>query len=357
MAYSEPRLVRSFRSRALVTLFAGVVLGTVLVASVAAVAPVASKPRTLTTRGPVTALSADGDRAALVVGGRGDSCASVVAWEPTRRRVVRLRSLASACGGIQSDTRTVELAGTRAAWLQTAGGNSLEMYVLTATLVRPTPVEIASGAIVPGGEGTFAGRLAGDGALLAFTVEERCGDYEWAETPCPPGRKTGYIIAATAWRAASRGRSRVAQADGELSVLAVDAGRIAVRTESGLRLLTADGDVVQEFDLRPSAAKLSGNQLAVRTADALKVYAIDSGRLVARFPAARHLRLEDLDNDILVTASGRTVTLRRLGNDRTRTIRTGGIAHAQLERPGLFVAGGRRVTFTPMGEVLRRFDD
>jgi hypothetical protein len=357
MVCSDSRLVRSFRNRALVTLLAGVALGVVLVASVAAVAPVAAKPRTLATRAPVSALAADGDRAALVVPGRGDSCASVIVWEPMRRRVVRLRSLAHLCGSIRTGTLAVALAGTRTAWLQIAGGNSLEMYVLTATLVRPTPVEIASGAIVPGGEGTFAGRLAGDGALLAFTVEERCGDYEWAETPCPPGRKTGYIIAATAWRAASRGRTRVAQANGELSVLAVDAGRIAVRTESGLRLLTADGDVVQEFDLRPSAAKLSGNRLAVRTADALKVYDIDSGRLVARFPAARGLRLEDLENDILVTASGRTVTLRRLGNGRTRTIRTGGIAHAQLERPGLFVAAGRRVTFTPIRDVLRRLDD
>jgi hypothetical protein len=356
MPCSDPRRVRSFRSRALGTVLAGVALATVLVASVAAVAPVAAKPRTLTMPAPVIALAADGDRAAVVAGGRG-GCGSVLVWEPLRRRVVRLRSLSRLCSSPQSSTREIALGGTQAAWVQTAGGNSLEMYVLTATVVRPAPVEIASAFVLPGGEGTFAGRLAGDSALLAFTVEKRCGDYEGAQTPCPPGRKTGYIVAATVWRVASRGRSRVAEADGKLSVLAVDAGRIVVRTPSGLRLLTTEGDVLQEFDLRPLAAELSGNRLAVRTADAVEVYDTGSKQRTARFTAARNLRLEDLDNDILVTASGRTVTLRRLGDRRTRTIRGGGIAHAQLEPPGLFVAAGRRVTFTPMRDVLRRFDD
>jgi hypothetical protein len=92
----------------------------------------------------------------------------------------------------------------------------------------------------------------------------------------------------------------------------------------------------------------------VRTADAVEVYDTGSGRLTARFAAASGLRREDLDRDILVTASGGTVTLRRLGGGRTSTIQVGGIARAQLERPGLFVAGGRRVKFTPMRDVLRR---
>jgi hypothetical protein len=34
--------------------------------------------------------------------------------------------------------------------------------------------------------------------------------------------------------------------------------------------------------------------------------------------------------------------------------RASGWAHAQLEPSGLFVAGARRVTFTPMANVLRR---
>ena len=205
-------------------------------------------------------------------------------------------------------------------------------------------------------------------SVLAFTLDRNCEEGEFGSPPCPPGRKTRDIIAATIWRVAGRGRcpnnspivrrcSRVAQAEGELSVLAVDAGRIAVRTESGVRLLTVDGIVLQEFDLTARAAKLSGNRLAVRTADAVEVYDTGSGQRTARVTAARHLRLEDLDRDILVTASGRTVTLRKLSNGRTTTIRAGGTARAQLERPGLFVAAGRRVTFTPMRNVLRRLGE
>jgi hypothetical protein len=148
--------------------------------------------------------------------------------------------------------------------------------------------------------------------------------------------------------------SRVATADGELSVLAVDAGRIVVQAESGLRLLSAGGSVLQEFDAHARSAQLSGNQLAIRTPDAVEVYDTSSGQRTTRLPAASAVRLQDLDRDILVTASGATVTLRRLGDGRKTTIRAGGTALAQLESPGLFVAGDRRVTFTPIRDVLRQ---
>jgi hypothetical protein len=69
----------------------------------------------------------------------------------------------------------------------------------------------------------------------------------------------------------------VAKAAGELSVLAVDAGRIAARTESGIRLLTAGGRVLQDLPVRASAAALSRNRLAVRTRDAVEVYDAGSG--------------------------------------------------------------------------------
>jgi hypothetical protein len=140
-------------------------------------------------------------------------------------------------------------------------------------------------------------------------------------------------------------------------VLAVDAGRIAVRTDSGVRLLTAGGDVLQDFDVTARRAALSGNRLAVRTASAVEIYDTGSGKLTRRFPAAPRLTLQDLDGGTLVTASVRAVTLRRLSNRRTTTIRFARLVRAQLERSGLFVAAGRRVTFTPMREVLRRLGD
>lgn len=298
------------------------------------------------------------------------------------RRVVRLQR---PCGPGQDisnreGTRDVTLAGTRAAWLNLDGGNTLETIMKTATVARPSPVTIAYGGSSEGGDGDFPGRPFGDGALLAFTVEQRCdadavlNQGPGAPTQCPPGRKTGYVTAATVWRMSGMERcpemygtgysiptpsgvrrcSRVATADGDLSVLAVDAGRIVVQAESGLRLLSAGGSVLQEFDVRPRSAQLSGDRLAIRTADAVEVYDTSSGLRTARFPAASALRLQDLDRDILVTASGASVTLRRLGDGRTSTIRAGRTALAQLESPGLFVAGDQRVTFTPMRDVLRQ---
>jgi hypothetical protein len=148
--------------------------------------------------------------------------------------------------------------------------------------------------------------------------------------------------------------TRVASADGELTALAVDAGRIVARTESGLSLLTANGAVLQKFDVRAISAALSGTRLAVRTANAVEVYDTNSGQRTARVPAAPALRLQDIDRDLLVTASGGTVTLRKLGDGHTSTIHAGGTALAQLERSGLFVAGARRVTFTPIRDLLRQ---
>jgi hypothetical protein len=136
-------------------------------------------------------------------------------------------------------------------------------------------------------------------------------------------------------------------------VLAVDSGRIAARTDHGVRLLTAGGNVLRDFAVEASTAALSGKRLAVQTAEAVELYDTDSGKLAARIPVPSSARLEDLEGDILVTASGATVTLRMLGDGPTTTIHTGGTARAQLEPPGLFVAGARSVTFTPMRDVLR----
>ena len=361
-------------------LFVGVGLG-FLVFSVAAGVPAAGQVRTLATRGRVTALAADGDRVAFIVAapylepgkyGRVFPCASVVVWEPMAGRVIRLQH---PCGpgqdvSLREDTRAVTLAGTRAAWLHLDGGNTLETLINTATVARTSPATIAYGASNEGGDGAFPREPFGDGTLLAFTVDQRCdadavlNQGPGAPNQCPPGRKTGYVTAATVWRMSGFQRcpemygvrrcSRVATADGELSVLAVDANRIVVQAKSGLRLLSAKGSVLQELDVRARSAQLSGARLAIRTTDAVEVYDTSSGQRTARFPAASALRLQDLDRDILVTASGGSVTLRRLGNGRTSTIRTAGTAFAQLESPGLFVAGDRRVTFTPMRDVLRQ---
>jgi hypothetical protein len=148
----------------------------------------------------------------------------------------------------------------------------------------------------------------------------------------------------------------VAKADGRLTVLAVDTGRIAVRTDEGVSLLTPSGVHLRDFLVaRVRGAALAGNRLAVRVPGAVEIYAADSGKLVKSLSVPASSRLEDLADGVVVSAMGRTVILRRIRDSRAATIHTRGIAHAQIERAGLFVAGGRQVTFTPRRDVLRLF--
>jgi TolB protein len=321
--------------------------------------------------GTITSLAADGDRAAMVIDFPG--CAAVEVWDAKRGGVARLKRPCGqygGSGGSQEGTYGVALAGTRAAWVHQDGGNTVETYVDTATLARHNPVSLASGGADEGGAGTFAGAVFGDGALLAFTVGTRC-DPDGAvngrpEDQCPAGKRRYSVVTASVWRVGGKGRcpdqtpvlsgcTRVAFAPaGDLTVLAVDAGRIAAQTDTGVRLLTEQGTVLRDFAVTAQAAALSGGRLAVRTQSAIEVYDTETGALSSRITVARGVTLEDLEGDLLLTGSRDTVMVRRLGDGRTTTFRPGGTARAQLEQPGLFVAGPRRVTFTTMSELLRR---
>jgi hypothetical protein len=184
---------------------------------------------------------------------------------------------------------------------------------------------------------------------------------------CPAGKKTGDVIAASIWRIGGQGKcpyetprsgecSHVADAAGELTVLAVDAGRIVARTDTGVELLTEQGAVLHSFASERVRPPLSGNRLAVRTADRIELYDTSSGELTMSLRVAANVSLQDLEGDLLVTASSGVVTVRRLNDNRTTSFRTGGIARAQLERPGLFVAGAHRVTFISMKALVRRLN-
>lgn len=315
------------------------------------------------------ALAADGDRAAvavagknLVPGSRFVGCSSVVVWEPVRSRTVALEGAARCARTGLEETIGLALAGSRVAWLNKGGGNSLGTLIKTATLRRRKPIEVAGGVALDGVAGTFVRPPVGDGTLLVFTHELHCHpDYE--NFVCPPGRKANDVVEATIWRVAGRGSCPespargclpVAKANGDLRTLAVDSGRLAARTRTGVRLLTSSGRVLHEFAVEARGAALSGNRLAVRTTSAVEVYDTRTAQRVFRIPAASGVRLQDLDGDLLVTASAGTVTLTRLSDGKATGIRTGRPALAQLERPGLFVAGARRVSFLPMRDVMRR---
>jgi hypothetical protein len=331
-------------------------------ASLASAAPKASTPARLVTKSPVTAFAADGNRAALTIRRRGRW--QILVWEPAAHRLLTIHTESDSDPG-----GSVALAGTRVAWDEWYGGLTITTRVSSATLARRSAVSLGSddGTDYPTGGEVLAPR--GDGKLLAFTADFRCEEFG-SEPDCPPGRHTGDVVNATIWRVAPRGGcprgslsdfrrsghcARVATAHGRLTVLDVDAGRIAARTDAGVRLLTGAGRRLLDVPVRNvSGAALSGNRLAVRVPDSFQIYDTGSGELLATIPARSRDRLEDLKAGILVSANGKTVTLRRLSGGHTARLRTPGYAHARLEGPGLFVAGGHRVTFVPMADILRR---
>jgi len=331
-------------------------------ASVASAAPTASGPVTLSTPGPVTAFAADGKRAALTIRRRGRW--QILVWEPAAHRLLTIHT--------ESDTDpggSVALAGGRVAWDEWYGGLTIATRVSSATLARHAPVSLGSddGTDYPTGGEVL--RPSGDGKLLAFTEDYRCEDFG-SEPDCPPGRQTGDIVNATIWRAAPRGAcptgsandfrrvghcARVATAHGRLTVLDVDAGRIAARTDNGVTLFTGAGRRLLDVPVRNvSGAALSGNRLAVRVPGSIGIYDTGSGELLDTIPAQSRERIEDLKGGILVTAMAKTVTLRSLSDGHTARLHAAGYARARLESPGLFIAGARRVTFTPMAVIVGR---
>lgn len=315
----------------------------------------------------ISEVAADGDLVAVVVEAEPRICAGIEAWEPARRRFVRLAL--ESCGdngALYQPAHGLAVAGRHVAWLGVGGGMTLETRIVTATPDRPNPLALADELADEGGHGDTVGEPVGHDGLLAFTVSHRCDEYSGGGPPgdCPPGRKGGDVVEATVWRLGGGTRcagryaprlcTAVARADGRLTVLAVDAGRVAARTEHGVRLISVAGKALRDLPVAATAAALSGDRLALRVTDAVEIYDTGTGQRTDRIPVAKAATLADLEGDILVTASGDTVTLRRLGDGRTLTLRTDGRAKAALERPGLYLAGARRVAFTPMRDVRRR---
>jgi Tol biopolymer transport system component len=315
----------------------------------------------------ISELAADGGLVAVVVEAKPRICAGIEAWEPARRRFARLAL--ESCGdngALYQPAHGLAVAGRHVAWLGVGGGMTLETRIVTTTPDRPNPVALAEELADEGGFGDTVGEPVGHDGLLGFTVSHRCDEHPSGGPPgdCPPGRKGGDVVEATVWRLgggtpcagryAPRLCTAVARADGRLTVLAVDAGRVAARTDGGVRLLSVAGKALRDLPVAATAAALSGGRLALRVTDAVEIYDAGTGQRTDRIPLAKAATLEDLEGDILVTASADTVTLRRLGDGRTLTLRTDGRAKAALERPGLYLAGAHRVAFTPMRDILRR---
>jgi hypothetical protein len=351
---------------------------------------VAANTPVLPLAGPVSELAADGGRVAILVRTKTGSCARdrVAVWAPATRSFVPIG--ASACVGSTftgSGLFSVGLAGTRVAYVQFAGGNTRELQLRLASLARPRPATVASASFgVDALQGTYIGRVAGDGSLLAFDWWSECLP---CASPVAPRGSIFRVVSSggTACPNAGLGalpRCRpVISAAGSLRLLAVGGGLAVMRSGDDVAVRAPDGTVVYAGTFAGlRAARIDAGVLLVLTrvgtTNSLWTVDMSSGRRSGPWslPASRSagddvcgdpsgcrlaaLRLADYQDGIAVYVAGRGVHLLRLSDRRDVTIRAAGVGpvHAQLEPSGLFYSyspaaapGHGRVAFVPLARL------
>jgi hypothetical protein len=359
----------------------------------------------ITVGGPITELKADAGRAIVLVR-RTDTCADVLVWNRSRRKVVTVFDHSRCSPTVPLESYYgVALAGDRAAYVETGGGNVLESFLMLTPLAtrRGTVAAHESGE----GEGSF-GRIVsnphGDAGLLAYNDHELelCRQEPAAPPPfvrCPSGVEDGSIVLVSDQvRLAYPARRVVASSTHELRVLAVGGGRVVARTAAGDVIVLAPRSVAAPLVSYPGfraerlvatypygpgeplAAATDGRTLALLRAGALDVIPLP-GRAGSRrtwhLPEASgygpdrpvtcddygtpgacrgpDLRLTDLDGAVAVYVQGRTVHLLdvRTGRSAVAARPPARPVTAQLEPDGLYVAAGSTLTFTPRRDVER----
>jgi hypothetical protein len=332
--------------------------------------------------GPVSELAADGGRVAILLRTKTGSCARdrVAVWAPGTRTLVPIG--ASACVGSTSTGAGLfgaALAGTRVAYVQFAGGNTRELQLRLATLARPHAATLASASFgLDREQGTFIGRVAGDGSLLAFDWWSQCAPCAQA-APVAPRSSIFRVVSSGGSTCPNAGlgalpRCRlVVGVPGSLRLLAVGGGLVVTRAEDEVAVRRLDGTAVWSgtfVGLR--TARIDGHVLLVlvRAGSQNSLWSVDVSTGVRSGPwepasTSATLRLEDYQAGIAVYVVGRAVHLLRLSDGRDVPIRAPGPGpvQAQLAPSGLFYsyrpAGSPvrgRVAFVPMAAVLSRFD-
>jgi Tol biopolymer transport system component len=334
----------------------------------------ASAPgRTLTLRGSVRELSADGYDAAMLFGSR-KSC-RVVGWDARTGHPTTIQRL---CVGSNRDsTFDVARAGSQVAWVQTAGGNLLEQNLEVAGESGRKPVSVSFAGSGPDVDGDYFGEVKGAGRYVFFTRFHRCVPAEPDEPPnqCP---RRGTIDHGELWVYDPIGRADpcpdavasirhcrlLDSEDGRLTLLgAVEPDLAAVRLPSGsAEIFSASAELVRTFPLGAGTvrAALTRSALLVqrgRTIDLYPTSATGKQRTIG-VPDAR---LVDAAGALALLVYGRTLDLVRLktgGVSKLRVPGRGGV-QAQLDTKGLFysytVSGKGHVRFIPYTALTRRF--
>jgi hypothetical protein len=354
----------------------------------------APAPPPLRLTGPVKELAADGGRVAVLLQTSRPGCtvSRVAVWQPSTRSLAPIG--ASPCSESLSTGAgifSLALAGTRVAYVQYGGGNTRELELESASLPARRPATIASASFsLDETSGTYIGRVAGDGSLLAFDAWNVCPACAGASSPQPDRSSIWRLGGSTACPNAGLGSKRlctvVRTGLGTLRLLSAAAGSLALlQPDRSVAVVTAAGATTATIpfaagELRVARLDSDGRRLVALVSaggakNALRVYDA-TGALAATYPlpAARTsgdatcgdpngcktpaLRLEDVDSGVVVYVLGSQIHLVRLADGTTATIRPPGRTpvHAQLERDGLYYsyslsAKSSRVAFVPFAKL------
>ena len=344
-----------------------------------------ARPATFSTRGQVTMLAADGDRAAVSTAtkfsGGGSACPGrIVVWTASTLRSSEFK-LDDYCGGGCFGVDELALGGGRVAWIEEAGGNSLELHLLAAPAAGGVPKEIVLG----GGDfcpdhgrssGTYVGQLFGAGPLLAWASWGR----ECGTAGCPRvqrlsktvvrlvgGLPAGVKNSVSSYGLVAVGGGRVAVASPDaITVLAPNGTRLASVPAAGARRVQR-GPTIQGGDA--FAVALNARRLAVERASTLDLFDAASGAKARSFPLGKVARYElaGINAKAALLRSGSVLVLLRLNDGRRVSFvaarkAQAEVVDARLTEAGLFYAYNTpgaamkgHIVFEPTAMLLRRF--
>jgi WD40-like Beta Propeller Repeat len=301
-------------------------------------------PHTVSTRGPVSDLSADGSRVAFVTSTPID-CDHAAVWTPPTKGMARfdfphLCPATSTGSGIYD----LELAGSRVAWVHYGGGNTWDFSLQAAALEDRKRVELSSNSGDAGEYWKY--QVRGDGDVLVFNDGARLVRVGGGRERCQD-RSRGASICTTIRRDVHA-----------RPVEAVSGQLIAIREPGAVAVVDVRGEVVRVLPMTVTSVRLDGAHLVVTRANVIERYDVTTGTLELSRPLPSGYKLADADGGIAVLRRPATIILLRLDTGRALTIARRGPMFADLEAPGLYysyrAAKGGRVVLLPRSELERK---
>ena len=321
----------------------------------------------LSVQGRITILAADGNHAAVTTTVKRACARRIVVWSAPGSSSVSMKPGSLGCAG--DGVTQLAVGGSRVAWIEQGGGNSLEMAVMAAGLTGGVrkQFEFATNGDRASGDpsGQWVGQLLGGGSLLAYNrwaqvcdrpEVEACGHKD------PQLRLTDQELI----RIAAGRRAVVLRGPAAYPLIALGGGHLAVAKADGVTIRDASGaEVATVPNAASERAALSTTRLAVETASTLDLYDPATGargKSLSLGPAAV-LPLAGVTSKLALLRGPHRLILVRLGDGKRisfplrRAAAT--LVGARLTDAGLFYAynvrGSGRIVFEPTGKLTARF--